>query len=93
MARRTRFDYVRRYYGVPAGRGVRIRVRDTDGSVECATITSADHHLIARPDHVFPTSRLRYRFHPTWNVQYLGKDGEVIADFWTPDTRPQGAIS
>jgi hypothetical protein len=54
-------EYVRRYYGVPAKRGGRIRFRGMGG-----TITSADHHLRARMD-----DGSRVILHPTWQVEYL----------------------
>jgi hypothetical protein len=54
-------EYVRRFYGVPAKRGGRIRFDGVEG-----TITSATHHLRARMD-----DGRRVILHPTWRVEYL----------------------
>lgn len=57
-------DYVRRYYGVPAKRGGRIRF-DYDGSE--GTITRATAHIWVRFDGV----KWSVPLHPTWMVTYL----------------------
>lgn len=54
-------EYVRRWYGVPARRGGRVRF---DGAL--GTILSADHRLRVRLD-----TGERVILHPTWRVEYL----------------------
>ena len=46
--------WVREYYGVPAKRGMRVRVDGRPG-----VITSATHHIF-----------VRLYCHPTWRVEY-----------------------
>lgn len=68
-------DYVRRYYGVPARNGGRVRYTgEGEDRPEFGTIMSASGaHLNIRLDgqkHALP-------FHPTWRLEYLdGEDGE-----------------
>ena len=54
-------EYIRKTYGVPAKRGLRVRCVAFDGWCD-GTITSADHYVVVRPD-PWPNARLRY--HPT----------------------------
>lgn len=56
--------YVRRYYGVPAKRGGRIRF-DYDGRL--GTITKATAHIWVR----FDGAKWSEQLHPTWMVTYL----------------------
>lgn len=66
-------EYVRRYYGVPAKRGGRIRFL-YNGERE-GTITSFDgQYLRVRFDGETRSERL----HPTWKVDYLDNDGKCI---------------
>lgn len=61
------FDYVRKYYGVPAKRGGRVEYTG-DGKAEFGTIVSANGaHLNIRLDGVKHTMP----FHPTWRLRYL----------------------
>lgn len=61
------FDYIRKYYGVPAKRGGRVEYTGSNKS-ELGTITSANgSHLNIRLDrfkHAMP-------FHPTCEIRYL----------------------
>lgn len=61
------FDYIRKYYSVPARRGCRVEYTG-DSKVELGTIVSASGgHLNIRLDgvkHAMP-------FHPTWKLRYL----------------------
>lgn len=62
--------YVRRYYGVPAKRGGRIRFQGEPGR-----IASFDgQYLRAR----LGDERHSVKLHPTWRVQYLDDSGQVI---------------
>lgn len=67
------FDYIRRYYGVPAKRGARVEYTG-DNRPEFGTIVSASGgHLNIRLDsakHAMP-------FHPTWKLRYL--DSESVS--------------
>jgi len=54
-------DYVRRTYGVPAKRGMRVRIK-ANGQWCDGTITRATHYVIVSPD---PWPRARLKFHPT----------------------------
>lgn len=57
------FDYVRRYYGVPAKRGMRVTVYDgREGTITCG----AGHYIRIRLD---GEKRSRI-FHPTWKLTY-----------------------
>ena len=62
-------EYVRKFYGVPAKRGGKIRFTDSDGKVWEGRIKSArgPHIRCAMKD--FP--RATAILHPTWNVEYL----------------------
>jgi hypothetical protein len=56
------FDYVRRFYGVPAKRGGRVSwVEPTFGNTLHGTIVSASHYVHVR----FDGAELVHRFHPT----------------------------
>ena len=61
------FDYIRKYYSVPARRGGRVEYTG-EGKPELGTIVSASGgHLNIRLDsakHAMP-------FHPTWELRYL----------------------
>lgn len=79
MARRGPvFEYVRRAYGVPAGRGRRVRIRYSASEIREGSITSATHYIYVRLD----GEKRPKPFHPTWEVQYLDADGNVICDHW-----------
>ena len=54
-------DYIRRTYGVPVKRGMRVRVKGFDGWTD-GRITSATHYVMVAPDK-WPNSRIRC--HPT----------------------------
>ena len=54
-------QWVRDYYGVPARRGMRVRVDGRPG-----VITGATHHLRVR----FDGDRRSLYCHPTWRVEY-----------------------
>lgn len=65
-------DYIRRTYGVPAGRGVRVHYTDDQGYVFHGTITSArGSYLRVLVDGRVPGYRGRMTLHPTWRVEYL----------------------
>lgn len=55
-------EYIRRTYGVPAKRGVRVRV---DG--HAGVVTSCGHYIRVR----FDGERRPRPCHPTWQVEYL----------------------
>lgn len=57
------FDYVRSYYGVPAGRGVRVIADGKPGR-----ITSGDGHYIRVRLDGEARSGI---YHPTWRMEYL----------------------
>lgn len=59
-------DYIRKAYGVPAKRGVRVRL--THGTPKLGTITgSAGPHLRIRMD----GDDYSGIYHPTWELEYL----------------------
>lgn len=62
-------SYVRRFYRVPAGRGMRVVYNgDRDGTPRAGTITSADGaYLRIRLDGESSPGK----FHPTWKITYL----------------------
>jgi hypothetical protein len=62
-------EYIRKTYGVPAKIGGKVRCKAWDGWCN-GTITSADHHVIVRPDN-WPNARLRYHPLDTDNLEYL----------------------
>ena len=69
-------EYVRRHYGVPAKRGMRVitcsgpgRVTSFDG--QCVRVLLDD---IGYARHGLP-------FHPTWQMTYLDADGKVLASY------------
>lgn len=59
--------YIRRTYGVPAKRGVRVEFTDSTGSVFGTIVGSSGQYLRIRWDHSGRTSNI----HPTWNMVYL----------------------
>lgn len=65
-------EYIRRTYGVPARRGVRVRYTDGAGVIWNCTITSAKGpHLRALVDDRVPGYRGRLILHPTDNLEYV----------------------
>ena len=62
---------VRRRYGVPAKRGMRVRVYD--GRVGRITSTYGDN-IYVRIDN----DRHTRLFHPTWRITYFAPDGSIL---------------
>ncbi len=67
-------NYIQQKYGVPARRGVRVRIKDSGHILSlagtCGTITDASGHwLRVRPDEA-PSKRYRLTLHPL-DVDYL----------------------
>lgn len=60
------YDYVRRYYGVPAHIGVRVRVRDREGVL--VDRKPGDQYVYIRFD---GEQRVSGPFHPTDGITYL----------------------
>lgn len=67
-------DYIRRTYGVPAKRGVRVSFRpETWGKAWTGHITSArGPHLRVRRD----GDGMVFTLHPTWELAYLDSSAE-----------------
>lgn len=64
--------YIRRTYGVPARRGMRVRYTDGAGVIWNGTITSAKGpHLRVLVDDRVPGYRGRLILHPTDNIEYI----------------------
>ena len=67
-------DYVREAYGVPAKRGMRVRLASDPGGVVLGRVTSATHYVFVRWDgsghHPWP-------YHPT-DLVYLAEDGTEL---------------
>jgi len=61
------YDYVRRYYGVPAYVGVRVRVREREG-VLVQGKGHADQYLHI---HFDGDARVSGPYHPTDGIEYL----------------------
>ncbi len=60
-------EYIRRYYGVPAKRGGRVKYTGC-GRDELGTITGTmGSHLRIRLDGL----KISHPFHPTWELEYL----------------------
>lgn len=73
-------EYIRKFYGVPAKRGMRFRAwhMEYDGrNYRCGVITGSDPggYVRVRIDGERRKSRI---FHPTWNTEYLDGSGNVI---------------
>ena len=65
-------EYIRRTYGVPARRGVRVRYTDGAGVIWNGTITSAKcPHLRVLVDDRVPGYRGRLILHPTDSLEYI----------------------
>lgn len=60
-------DYVRRCYGVPAKRGMRITVEGRPGVI----VSFPGQYIGVR----FDGEKITSRCHPTWEVQYDTKQG------------------
>lgn len=61
-------DYIRRHYGVPAKRGMKVRIVGTDGMRFEARITgSRGAYLLLR----LPSGRRSHAYHPTSNIEYV----------------------
>lgn len=66
----TKLDWIRRMYGVPAKRGMRIYYGSPPNGSTNGTITGArDGRLLIRLDG-WPRRRRPLAFHPTWNIHY-----------------------
>lgn len=59
-------EYIRRYYGVPARRGARVKASGEAGTI----VASKGCYLRIRFDGR-PYGRVN--FHPTWEMEYVGK--------------------
>lgn len=62
--------YVRRYYGVPAKRGMRVMADGKPGKI----VSFPGQYIGVRLD---GETRVGH-WHPTWRVDYLGGDGTVL---------------
>lgn len=66
------FEYIRKYYGVPAKRGGRVEYTG-NGNSETGTICgSSGAHLRIRLD----GKTRSFLFHPTWKLRYLDAQSE-----------------
>lgn len=66
----TSLEYIRKRYGVPAKRGMRVIADGMPG-----VITSfKDSHICVRLD----GDRRSHKWHPTWRMIYLGENGETL---------------
>ena len=65
-------DWVRRTYGVPVRRGVRV---DMNGNL--GTITRATSMVYVRFDD-YHGARRSVPCHPTWRMTYFDRDGRVL---------------
>ena len=64
--------YIRRTYGVPARRGMRVRYTDGDGAIWNGTIKSAKGpHLRVLVDDRVPGYRGRLILHQTDSIEYI----------------------
>lgn len=64
--------YIRRTYGVPAWRGIRVRYTDGDGAIWNGTIKSArGQYLRVLADDRVPGYRGRLILHPTDSIEYI----------------------
>lgn len=64
-------DYVRRYYGVPGKRGMRIEVDGRPGRI----MSFPDAHVGVRFD---DEPRWTQHAHPTWRMTYFLDDGTTV---------------
>ena len=60
------YDYVRRYYGVPAYIGMRVRIRDREGVLVAARCPDQYLHVLFDGD-----KKPRGPYHPTDQIVYL----------------------
>lgn len=68
-------QYIRKTYGVPAKRGMRVRYADGAGVVWNGAITSAKGpHLRVLVDDRVPGYRGRLLLHPTDSIEYIQAD-------------------
>jgi hypothetical protein len=72
------YDYVRRYYGVPAHIGVRVRVGGREGVLAQAR---PDQYLHIRFD---GEARVSGPYHPTDDIAYLVGEQPTPATGWHP---------
>ena len=80
-------EYIRRTYGVPARRGMRVRYTDGDGVIWNGTIKSAKGpHLRVLVDDRVPGYRGRLILHPTDNLECIQVEAKPIPN-------GQGSIS
>jgi hypothetical protein len=84
--------YIRRTYGVPAKRGIRVRYTDGGGVVWNGTITSAKGpHLRVLVDDRVPRYRRRLILHPTDNIEYIQAMDKPIPNGQGSISEPGGA--
>jgi hypothetical protein len=67
MKGRWSFDYVRRVYGVPAKRGMRVIADGKPGTITCGD----GHYIRIRLD----GEKWSGRWHPTWRIEYPQEAG------------------
>jgi len=67
---------IRRWYGVPARRGWRVRYHGP-GKAQMGTIKSARHGYLRI---LLDGNEHMGRFHPAWKLEYLDEAGGVILD-------------
>lgn len=63
-------EYIRKFYGVPATRGAKVRYKSSQfGFKEGTIVGSRDAYVLVRLD----GHKKSRSFHPTWNIEYLGE--------------------
>lgn len=73
------YEYVVNRYHVPAQKGRRVRLLKGDGSEEAmgTIVKAAGQYIRIRLD----GEKYVGNYHPTWNLEYLDDNGNVIASF------------
>lgn len=67
MARATKFDYIRRYYRVPAKRGARVRYTGAREAKLGTVLSATGPYVRIRLD----GEKRAHVYHPTWELEYL----------------------
>lgn len=63
-------EYIRKFYGVPATRGAKVKIEESPSCFIKGTIVgSRDAYVLVRLD----GHKKSRSFHPTWNIEYLGE--------------------
>lgn len=69
----TNLEYIRKTYGVPAKRGMKVIADGKEGII--TGVSGA--YLLIKVD----GARFSRPYHPTWHMKYFDDDGKLLAEY------------